>query len=170
MISFSLISVTLISVTLISVALIGLGVRPALAVRADLDRPFALLQGLDKITARVSPLEVVVGEWTEFGTLDILVQACRTTPPEETPEDAAFLEIINNPPGEAPTAVFTGWMFSSSPAVSALDHPVFDVWLVDCVEEPPRPPEDMGVDERRDLFELDLRPPRPPEGRAPAVP
>ena len=67
-----------------------------------------------------------------FGTLSIRVRDCEKNPPEETPESAAFLEIDELRPGEAQTRVFSGWMFASSPALSALEHPVYDVNLLDC--------------------------------------
>ncbi|MGH2930162.1 MAG: DUF2155 domain-containing protein, partial [Solirubrobacteraceae bacterium] len=65
--------------------------------------------------------------------LEIVVRACRKTPPEEPPEAAACLEIHDIKPGEAPVEVFSGWMFASSPALSALEHPVYDVTVVDCI-------------------------------------
>jgi len=94
--------------------------------------PVALLQGLDKITARVSKFEAPVGAPVRFGTLSIRVRDCEKNTPEETPENAAFLEIDELRPGEARTRVFSGWMFASSPALSALEHPVYDVNLLDC--------------------------------------
>ena len=94
--------------------------------------PVALLQGLDKITARVSKIEVPVGTPVRFGTLSIRVRDCEKNPPEEEPESAAFLEIDEARPGEANLRVFSGWMFASSPALSALEHPVYDVNLLDC--------------------------------------
>jgi len=92
----------------------------------------AILQGLDKVTARVSKIEVMVGDAARFGTLDIIVHHCDKRPPEEPPESAAFLDIAEIRPGEAATNLFRGWMFSSSPAVSALEHPVYDIWVIDC--------------------------------------
>ena len=70
--------------------------------------PVALLQGLDKITARVSKFEAPVGAPVRFGTLSIRVRGCEKNPPEETPENAAFLEIDELRPGEARTRVFSG--------------------------------------------------------------
>jgi hypothetical protein len=99
----------------------------------------AVLQGLDKITARATTLQVPVGETASFGTLRITAHACLETPPTEPPESAAFLEIEVSDPGRAPSAAFTGWMFASSPSISALEHPVYDVWVIDCGE--PLPPE-----------------------------
>ncbi len=103
----------------------------------------ALLQGLDKVTARVSPLRAPIGVPTEFGTLEIVARACRKTPPTEPPESAAFLQIRELPPASEPdappTSLFSGWMFASSPAVSALEHPIYDVWVTGC-EDPVEPP------------------------------
>ena len=92
----------------------------------------AVLQALDKVSARVSVLEVPVGKAVAFGTLEITARACDKRPPEETPESAAFLEIVEKRPGEAPATPFIGWMFASSPALSAMEHPVYDVWVLDC--------------------------------------
>jgi hypothetical protein len=61
-----------------------------------------------------------------------MVRTCRKRPPEEPPESAAFIEVRDIKPGETPKTLFTGWMFASSPAVSALEHPVYDVWVLDC--------------------------------------
>ena len=92
----------------------------------------ALLQGLDKITARVSKIEAPVGLTVRFGTLDIVVNRCHKRPTEETPETTAYIEIQERRLGESAQQLFAGWMFSSSPAVSAIEHPVYDVWVVDC--------------------------------------
>ena len=92
----------------------------------------AVLQGLDKVTARISRLEVAVGETVAFGSLEITLRTCRETPPTEEPESAAFLEIDDDPPDAAAQRVFSGWMFASSPGLSALEHPVYDVWLLAC--------------------------------------
>ena len=94
--------------------------------------PTAVLQGLDKITARVSNLAVAVDDIRAYGTLRITVRACRKRPPTEPPESAAYLEISDQKPGEPLVALFSGWMFASSPALNALEHAVYDVWLLDC--------------------------------------
>ena len=92
----------------------------------------AVLQGLDKITGHVRTIQATIDRPVRFGTLDILVRTCRKRPPEEPPESAAYLQITETKPGEAPKSLFSGWMFASSPAVSALEHPVYDVWVLDC--------------------------------------
>ena len=92
----------------------------------------AVLQALDKVTARVSKFEAPVGDSVRFGTLHIIARACDKRPPEETPESAAFLDISEIKPGEPTEGVYRGWMFASSPALAAMEHPVYDVWVVDC--------------------------------------
>lgn len=96
----------------------------------------AVLQGLDKTTARVSKVEVPIGGIARFGSLEIVSRACEEKPPTEPPESAAFLEITDMRPDSPAIEIFSGWMFASSPAVSALEHPVYDVWVVDCSDVP----------------------------------
>ncbi len=127
-------------------ALALLAAAPAQALGPSLDNQVAVLQGLDKITARVVSVYATLGLPTYFGTLEIVVRSCRKTPPTEPPESAAFLEIRELPPAadreRPPIEVFSGWMFASSPAVSALEHPIYDLWVVDCEE--PIPPTGNG--------------------------
>jgi hypothetical protein len=101
--------------------------------RLSLKGSGVVLQGLDKITARVSTFSVPLDQVAEFGSLKVLVRACYKTPPEEAPENAAFLEIVEQKPDSEARKMFGGWMFSSSPAVSALEHPVYDVWVHNCI-------------------------------------
>ncbi|MBM3531935.1 MAG: DUF2155 domain-containing protein [Alphaproteobacteria bacterium] len=103
-----------------------------LALPASAQQRAALLQGLDKVTARVSTLPVEIDRPVRFGTLEIAMRACHKRPPEEPPENAAFLEIRELRLGEQPRLLFSGWMFSSSPALNPLQHPVYDVWVLDC--------------------------------------
>jgi len=105
----------------------------AMPVHAD-PHAVAVLQTLDKVTARVRTIDVRVGTTVRFGTLLIRVDHCDKRPPEETPESTAFLEIAEQRPGEQPVLTFAGWMFASSPALNALEHPVYDVWVLDCKE------------------------------------
>jgi hypothetical protein len=99
-------------------------------------KPVILLRGLDKVTARVSPIEMHVDEPGRFGSLEITVRSCHKAPPEDPPESAAFLEIRELRPGESPVELFSGWMFASSPAFSTLEHAVYDVWVIDCAAPP----------------------------------
>lgn len=94
--------------------------------------PIAVLQGLDKITARIYTFEAPVDQVIGFGTLKVTVKSCRKRPPEYPPESAAFLEIVEQRPDQQPNALFQGWMFASSPGLNPLEHAVYDVWLNDC--------------------------------------
>ena len=91
-----------------------------------------VLRGLDKVTARISDLEIPVGETVRFGSLLIKADHCYKRPPEEFPETSAFLEIDEARPGEAARPLFRGWMLASTPGLSGLEHPVYDVWVIDC--------------------------------------
>jgi hypothetical protein len=133
-------------------ATLGLAVSLS-AASAQADGPVrphlvAMLQALDKITARTTTLRLPMGEEVAYGTLRLTARACLTTPPTEPPESAVFLEIRVADASAENQAPFTGWMFASSPSLSALEHPVYDVWLVGCAEplEPDPPPPLPPVD------------------------
>lgn len=99
--------------------------------------PFAELRALNKVTARVTTLYIPVGEQARFGTLEITPAVCVKRPPEDPPESAAFLAIVERRGEEPPVDVFRGWMFASSPGLSAMEHPVYDVWVLDCPSSVP---------------------------------
>jgi hypothetical protein len=95
----------------------------------------AVLQGLDKVTARILTFEAPIDKSVVLGSLRVRVRTCVKKPPEEPPESAAFLEITDERPGEVVKRVYSGWMFASSPGLSAMEHPVYDVWVVDCMKD-----------------------------------
>ncbi|MFD2234189.1 DUF2155 domain-containing protein [Phaeospirillum tilakii] len=105
---------------------------PAPAPAPDLSFDVALLQALDKVSARVMTIEAPVGQPVRFGSLEIIARACKKHRPEDQPESAAFLDISELQPGRPPLDLFRGWMFASSPALSAMEHPVYDIWVLDC--------------------------------------
>ena len=96
------------------------------------ERAAVVLQGLDKVTARISKFTAELDAPVVFGTLEITARACHKKPPEEPPESAAFLEIREKQRGASVELLFSGWMFASTPGLSALQHPVYDVWVLDC--------------------------------------
>jgi len=116
---------------LLLIALLAVGAAPAKAEPYNM----AVLQGLDKVTARVSTFPAPIGRTVKFGTLEIIARTCDKRPPEETPESAAFLDVWEVRPGEPAASVYRGWMFASSPALAAMEHPVYDVWVLDCKNE-----------------------------------
>ncbi|MGH7030576.1 MAG: DUF2155 domain-containing protein [Stellaceae bacterium] len=109
-----------------------------------ISEPTAVLQGLDKITARVSEIDAPVGKTVHFGSLAIIVRDCEKNPPEDRPESAAFLQIDESRPGEDNIRRFSGWMFAQSPALSSLENPVYDVILLDCKGASGSAPEASG--------------------------
>jgi hypothetical protein len=98
------------------------------------DMNIVVLRTIDKVSARTGTFEVPVEKTVKFGaSLFIKARACRKAAAMEKPESAAFLQIWERKPDEEkPRWVFSGWMFASDPSLSAMDHPVYDVWVVDC--------------------------------------
>ncbi|WP_206378277.1 DUF2155 domain-containing protein [Sneathiella limimaris] len=109
-----------------------LGLSPTTSSAENLVGEAAVLRTLDKVTARTQDLTIPVGSSIKYGTLEITVQKCLKRPPEETPETYTFVEIDELQQDEDPKALFMGWMMASSPALNALEHPVYDVWVIDC--------------------------------------
>ncbi len=115
-------------------------------------RRSVVMGGLDKITARTFRFEAPVGHTVKFKKLLITARTCYVRPPEETPETSVFVEISEPPPqgGDELRRLFSGWMFASSPGLNALEHPVYDVWVVGCrVDDPNNPgaPSMVSTDE-----------------------
>lgn len=99
----------------------------------QIDTNIGVIQAMDKITGRVSTIEIPVGGEVEFGDFKISLKSCKTTPPEEAPENFAFVNIIEKLKDDKTAEVFNGWMISSSPALHEVQHPVYDVWLIKCI-------------------------------------
>jgi hypothetical protein len=129
--------------------------------------PSIKLRSLDKITARTLTFDAQVGSTIKFGDIFIKIQSCRKPPAIEKNEASAFLQIwqVDKQTKES-RWVFSGWMFSSSPALSGMDHPVYDVWVIDCLG---KDPEAMPV---KDTKPADALPDEGtvPEGKAVAQP
>ena len=122
-----------------AVGLAALCVLPSsLAAPTWVQQDKATLRALDKITGRSSDIDIKAGEPIIFGALEVELMVCYQTPPEEAPESAAFLQVRSVQPMETEAGleekpqVFSGWMFASSPGLSALEHPVYDVWVIEC--------------------------------------
>jgi hypothetical protein len=116
------------------------------------------LRALDKITGRYTDFRLQIGVPKVYGSLRVDLDVCFQTPPEEVPESAAFLRITaadakqvqtmaaprsltleeTLAPADAETeSHFSGWMFASSPGLNALEHPVYDVWVISCIAPVP---------------------------------
>ena len=96
----------------------------------------AIFQGLDKITARIKTFNIKVGKKVRFGNLDIELDKCIYSKPTKMPESIAFIRIFDETKKintmEGNKIIFKGWIFASSPALNALEHPVYDVSLIEC--------------------------------------
>lgn len=90
------------------------------------------LQGLDKQTGRVFIIDAPIGKPIEFGTLKIVVKHCEKAPLDDRQESMAFVVISEEKPVGTLQNLFSGWMFATSPALSAMDHPTYDVWVKEC--------------------------------------
>ncbi len=91
------------------------------------------LQGLNKITGKSFEIETKIDEIIKFERLDIIPLKCWKSYPEEAPENKLLLKIYENGVKDGSRKlIFFGWIFSSSPSISGLEHPFYDVKLVDC--------------------------------------
>lgn len=107
----------------------------ALAAPAHADRienQVAVFAALDKVTARISPLEVPLGQTMQFGALKVTPRVCYSRPSTEAPKTTSFVEVEEILLDGKQKRLFSGWMFAESPGLNAVEHPVFDVWLTDC--------------------------------------
>jgi hypothetical protein len=95
-------------------------------------QPVAELQGLDKVTARTQRFYAPIGKSTSFGTLAITVGDCLVNTPDAPTDSVAYLTIIDHKPGQPEQKLFAGWMFASTPSLSALDDGVYDVRVLAC--------------------------------------
>jgi hypothetical protein len=105
--------------------------------------PVAQFSGLDKITGRITAFDVYINETVQFGALQITPRACYTRPPTETQRTSVFVEVDQVSLRGTVERVFTGWMFADSPALNAIDHAVYDIWLIDCKQSSDVPPPDQ---------------------------
>jgi hypothetical protein len=101
--------------------------------RADrIENQVAVFAALDKVTARISKLEVPLGQTVQFGALKVTPRACYSRPPTDAPKTTTFVEVEETLLDGKEKKLFSGWMFAESPGLNALEHPVYDVWLTEC--------------------------------------
>lgn len=117
---------------LVALSVLAAAAADPAAAQDWVPRQGAELQVLDKVTARISVLRAGVGQAARYGTLTITVRACNARPPDEVPDAAAFLEMTDSRRAAGSQQVFRGWMFANAPGVSMLEHPVYDVRVLDC--------------------------------------
>jgi hypothetical protein len=120
----------------ISLVIAALALTTGLAVdiaHAEIVKnPIAVFAALDKVTGRISHLEIPINKTVEFGALKVTPRVCDTRPPTEAPHTSSFVEVDEVKLTGEVQRIFTGWMFAESPGLHAVEHPVFDVWLTNC--------------------------------------
>ncbi|MBJ7577915.1 DUF2155 domain-containing protein [Devosia sp. MC532] len=103
--------------------------------------PVATFAGLDKITGRITRFDVFIDETVLFGALEMTPRACYNRSSSDTVQrTSAFLEVDQRSLDGSAERIFTGWMFADSPALNAVDHAVYDVWLIECKTSTDVPP------------------------------
>ncbi len=107
-------------------------VLPRLALAERITNQVAVFAALDKVTARISKLEVGLEKTEPFGALRITPYACYSRPSTEAPNTVAFVDVMEVKLDGTEERIFSGWMFAESPGLHAVEHPVFDVWLTSC--------------------------------------
>jgi hypothetical protein len=99
--------------------------------------PTASFNGLDKISGRIIVFDVAINETVQFGQLQVTPRACYTRPATETQNTTAFVEVDEITLTAELRRIFSGWMFANSPGLNAVEHSIYDVWLIDCKMTPP---------------------------------
>ena len=113
------------------IALIFLSISKIVFASQWIEGNRLVIQGLDKITARIKTFEVDVSKTYKFGVLDIFVERCVFSKPIFRPESLAYIRIKDNS-DRLSEVKFKGWMFASSPALNALENPVYDISILAC--------------------------------------
>ena len=136
---------------------------PAAAQR--IENSVAVFAALDKVTAKISRLEVPLNQTANFGALKMTPRACYTRAPTEPPKTTTFVEVDEVLLDGKEKRIFSGWMFADSPGLNAVEHPVFDVWLTDCAQ--PRAAAQRAAAGRRPARRRARAPARGPRPAAP---
>jgi hypothetical protein len=111
-----------------------------------IENEIAVFAALDKVTARISRLEIGLGQTVRFGSIVVTPRSCYSRPPTELPKTTAFVEVVEVKLDGAQKPLFSGWMFAESPGLNAVEHPVFDVWLTECGKPVGRKPATAAVE------------------------
>ncbi len=105
-----------------------------ISLSAEIKTNAALMQAMDKLTGRVNKITVPVNSKIAFGDFSLVLRACKKRPAEETPENFAFVDVTDKSFGTEEYNIFRGWMLSSAPGINAIEHPIYDVWLLECID------------------------------------
>ena len=106
------------------------------AYSETVEKNLASFKLLNKTTNKVSQKEILVNSKIEWETLSIEVLYCASTPPNEIPENYALVDIYDKINKEI-TNIYRGWMVSSEPDVTSIENAIYDLWLLDCINDNP---------------------------------
>jgi hypothetical protein len=123
-----------------AVAVVGCAFFAASAQAEIIENPTAVFSGLDKITGRIVQFDVSINETVQFGALQVTPRTCHTRSAIETPKTTGFVEVDEIKLDRSIVRIFSGWMFADSPGLNAVEHPVYDVWLINCKATAPGVP------------------------------
>ena len=92
------------------------------------------LKVLDKVSSKNTELEFKIGDTIKYKNLQIKVLKCKNSEFDDDPEITAYLQVIDlNKSDNDEVFVFNGWSFASSPSINPFDHPVYDLWIIECI-------------------------------------
>ena len=130
-----------------AIALAGMALIAGSAVEshaARIDNKVAVFSGIDKITGRITTFDVYLNETVQFGALQVTPRVCYSRDETEAQKIDAFVEVDEITLDRKIRRIFSGWMFAESPALNAVEHPIYDVWLKECKQSSDVPPPDSA--------------------------
>lgn len=130
--------------SVLAIAAAGLVLAPVSSEAARIENPVAAFSGIDKITGRITNFDVYIGETVQFGALQVTPKVCYSRDDTEAQKVTSFVEVDEITLDRKIRRIFTGWMFADSPGLNAVEHPVYDVWLVECKAKSDVPPPEDG--------------------------
>lgn len=114
-------------------AVLSLAALPIQSAEATvIKNKVAVFAALNKVTARISHLEIPIDGEQKFGPLTIKPRVCNTSPSTEAPSTTSFIEVKERKLDGTQKNLFSGWVFAENPGIHAVEHPVYDVWLTSC--------------------------------------
>ncbi len=135
-------SVWSLAVPVLGFAMLAPLLAPTTASAARIENTVAEFAGIDKITGRITTFDVYVDETVQFGALQVTPKVCYSRDETEAQKIDAFIEVDEITLDRKIRRIFSGWMFADSPALNAVEHPIYDVWLTGCKakSDVPAPP------------------------------
>lgn len=128
----------------LAAAAVSLALAPVSSQAARIENPVAAFSGIDKITGRITNFDVYIGETVQFGALQVTPKVCYSRDDTEAQKVTSFVEVDEITLDRKIRRIFTGWMFADSPGLNAVEHPVYDVWIVECKSKSDVPPPEDG--------------------------